>query len=55
MLPYNPPRMEEEAHELIKQIDGLGGMVPAIEQGFVQPTLAVKCGTGVSPVLRIMI
>lgn len=32
-------RIEKEAAELIAKIDGLGGVVPAIEQGFIQASI----------------
>ncbi len=32
-------RIEKEAFELIAKIDGLGGVVPAIEQGFIQASI----------------
>ena len=35
-LEHLTDELEARAEELIKQIDDLGGMVPAIEQGFVQ-------------------
>ncbi|MDZ4230698.1 MAG: methylmalonyl-CoA mutase family protein, partial [Dehalococcoidales bacterium] len=33
-------KIEHEAEELIKKVDGMGGVVPAIENGFVQQEIA---------------